>query len=407
MATPIVIPTKGCHPCSRAEAGIHFWVFFVCRDAINRVSTWQRLERGNNGKETKKMSAAGEEQHLAVSDKLRGIQQQARDDLRNCRTNKEVEAVRVRILGKKGTLSQILHGIGQLPQEKRREVGKEANVVRADINALIAARLQTLGQQQLRSELQQHIDISLPGRRLRQGSLHPITQTGSEILRCMRDLGFVIVDGPEVEHDFLNFTALNVPPDHPARQMQDTLYLSGQALLRTHTSPVQIRVLAALSDKKQPRLQVASLGKAYRRDAVDATHLPMFHQVEALYVAPDATFAQLKTTLNACAKRLFSHDTRVRIRPSYFPFTEPSFEVDVSCPCCTASGCRVCKSTGWVEIMGAGMVDPAVFQTVGMDPETVRGFAFGMGVERVTMMCHGIRDIRLLYDNDVRFLRQF
>ena len=339
--------------------------------------------------------------------KLLRIQQQARDDLHKCHTREEVEEVRVGVLGKKGTLSKILQGIGQLPDADRREVGKEANAVRTRITTLIAKQLQALGQQQLHAELQQHIDISLPGRQIRQGSLHPITQTGTEILRCMRDLGFAPVDGPEVEHDFINFTALNVPPDHPARQMQDTLYLSDQVLLRTHTSPVQIRVLAALSDKKQPRIQVASMGKAYRRDAVDATHLPMFHQVEALYVAPDATFAQLKTTLNACAKRLFSPDTRVRTRPSYFPFTEPSVEADVSCPRCEGTNCRVCKGTGWVEIMGAGMVDPAVFEAVGINPETTRGFALGMGVERVAMIRSGIRDIRLLYDNDVRFLQQF
>ncbi|MEM7588665.1 MAG: phenylalanine--tRNA ligase subunit alpha [Myxococcota bacterium] len=352
------------------------------------------------------MSEQQPQQVQQVFHQLHVVKQQAIEHLKGCQSVREVDKIRVRYLGKKGALSDILRGLGRLSADDRPLVGQQANAVQEQIQTCLQDRLRLIKQGLQEENLRRQVDISLPGRMLPRGHVHPIVQTQEDILRCLRHWGFQIVQGPEVEHDFLNFTALNMPPGHPARHMQDTFYLSEDVVLRTHTSPVQIRVLSALKDKRSPRVQMASPGRVYRRDD-DATHSPVFHQVEGLCVGPDVTFAQLKGLLELLAQHLFTPSTRLRTRSSYFPFTEPSVEVDVSCPRCKGDSCSVCKGSGWLELMGAGMVDPAVFEIVGVDPETTCGFAFGMGVERVAMLRHGVADIRLFYENDLEFLEQF
>ena len=341
-----------------------------------------------------------------VFEQLNIVKQRAVQQIKTCQSIGEIDQVRSCYFGKKGTLSDILHGLRRLSPDCRPLVGKQANAVQEHIQTCLQNRLGVIKQGLQNENLRRHVDITLPGRMQPRGHVHPITQTQDDILRYLRYWGFHVVQGPEVEHDFLNFTALNMPPGHPARQMQDTFYLSDDVVLRTHTSPVQIRVLSSLKDKRQPRVQIASPGRVYRRDD-DATHSPVFHQIEGLCVGPNVTFAQLKGLLELLAQHLFTPSTRLRIRSSYFPFTEPSVEVDVSCPRCQGDACSVCKGYGWLELLGAGMVDPAVFDMVGIDPETTCGFAFGIGVERVAMLRHGVADIRLFYDNDLEFLGQF
>jgi phenylalanyl-tRNA synthetase alpha chain len=313
-----------------------------------------------------------------------------------------LEQIRIRILGRKGDLTEILRGVGTLPPEVRREVGRQANVLKARIEAALEARQQTL-RAALLDELavREAIDITLPGRPVPRGSLHPITATMYEIVEIFQHLGFSVAEGPEVELDYYNFEALNIPKDHPARDMQDTFYITDDVVLRTHTSPVQIRVMEA----QPPPVKIVAPGRVYRRDA-DPTHSPMFHQVEGLLVDYGVSFADLKATLQAFVDRFFGAGTRLRFRPSYFPFTEPSAEVDIGCAMCDGAGCRVCKGSGYLEILGAGMVDPEVFRMVKYDPE-ITGYAFGMGVERIAMLRYGIDDIRLFFENDLRFLQQF
>ena len=313
-----------------------------------------------------------------------------------------LEQIRIRILGRKGELTEILRGLGALPPEIRREVGRQANALKARIEAALEARQQTL-RAALLDELavRDAIDITLPGRPIQRGSLHPITATLYEIVEIFQRLGFSVAEGPEVELDYYNFEALNIPKDHPARDMQDTFYITDDIVLRTHTSPVQIRVMEA----QPPTVKIVAPGRVYRRDA-DPTHSPMFHQVEGLLVDYGVSFADLKATLQAFVDQFFGAGTRLRFRPSYFPFTEPSAEVDIGCVMCSGAGCRVCKGSGYLEILGAGMVDPEVFRGVGYDPE-ITGFAFGMGVERIAMLRYGIDDIRLFFENDLRFLQQF
>jgi len=313
-----------------------------------------------------------------------------------------LEQIRIRILGRKGELTEILRGVGALPPEIRREVGQQANALKARIEAALEARQQTL-RAALLDELavREAIDITLPGRPVPSGSLHPITATLYEIVEIFQRLGFSVAEGPEVELDYYNFEALNIPKDHPARDMQDTFYITDDVVLRTHTSPVQIRVMEA----QPPPVKIVAPGRVYRRDA-DPTHSPMFHQVEGLLVDYGVSFADLKGTLQAFVDQFFGAGTRLRFRPSYFPFTEPSAEVDIGCVMCSGASCRVCKGSGYLEILGAGMVDPEVFRGVGYDPE-ITGFAFGMGVERIAMLRYGIDDIRLFFENDLRFLQQF
>jgi phenylalanyl-tRNA synthetase alpha chain len=313
----------------------------------------------------------------------------------------ELESLRVKYLGRKGALTQVLRSLKELPAETRRPVGQEANRVKAALETALDLRMAALKEAQRRGA-GPAIDVTLPGRRPPLGRLHPLNQVMAEVCDIFLHLGFEAVEGPEVELDWYNFEALNLPPDHPARDMQDTFYFNDQVLLRTHTSPMQIRTM----ERRQPPVRIIAPGKVYRRDS-DITHAPMFHQVEGLLVDRGVTFADLKGTLTAFVHEMFGPEVSLRFRPSYFPFTEPSAEVDIECVICGGAGCRVCKITGWLEVLGAGMVHPAVFEAVGYDPEEVTGFAFGLGIERLAMLKYGIDDIRLFFDNDLRFLRQF
>jgi len=339
-----------------------------------------------------------------VADKrLKEILEGVRGGLAEARTTAELEALRVKYLGRQGLLTKLLRSIPSLPPDERPELGRQANQAKAEIEALLGARLEAVKRAEREQERAgRRLDLTLPGRRPPLGTVHPLTQVQDEIIEIFLGLGFAVAEGPEVESDSYNFEALNIPKDHPARDMQDTFYLSDEVLLRTHTSPVQIRVMKA----QRPPVRVICPGKAYRRDA-DITHSPMFHQVEGLAVDRDISMGDLKGTLELFAREMFSPETRIRFRPSFFPFTEPSAEMDVLCFLCGGAGCRVCKASGWLEILGAGMVHPQVFRHVGYDPEEVTGWAFGMGVERIAMLKYGIDDIRLFFENDLRFLQQF
>ncbi|MDR2572899.1 MAG: phenylalanine--tRNA ligase subunit alpha [Desulfovibrio sp.] len=328
------------------------------------------------------------------------------EGLRKAGGPEELEALRVDVLGRKGRLAQIISRLSDLEPEERPTAGQAANRVKEHCNALFEERRKTLLAAGEAAGLAR-FDPTLPGRAPWRGSLHPTTLITEEICGIFTGMGFEVASGPEVENDYYNFEALNMPPEHPARDMQDTLYITKNVLMRTHTSPVQVRAMTT----RTPPLAVIAPGKVYRRDS-DLTHTPMFHQIEGLMVDKDITMAHLRGTLTAFVRAVFGQRTRVRFRPSFFPFTEPSAEVDISCCLCGGKGltqgeaCRVCKGTGWVEILGCGMVDPAVFTAVGY-PDEVSGFAFGLGVERVAMLKYGIGDLRMFFENDVRFLRQF
>jgi len=338
-----------------------------------------------------------------MMEELDGLRQAAEEELARAQTEGELSFIRTKYLGRKGELTAVLRRIGNLSPEERRKVGERAN----EIKEILASRLdsallkvrETEQQAQLRRE---KIDCTLPGRSIPFGHRHPITMVKEEICEIFGRLGFTVVEGPEVETDYYNFSALNIPADHPARDMQDTFYIEDEILLRTHTSPVQIR---AMEDMRPP-LRILSPGRVYRPDS-DVSHTPMFHQVEGLMVDRGVTFADLKGVLTYFVHEMFGPRTALRFRPSFFPFTEPSAEVDIRCVICGGEGCRVCSQTGWLEILGSGMVDPAVYTNVGYDPEEFTGFAFGMGVERVAMLKYGIDDIRLFFENDKRFLEQF
>jgi phenylalanyl-tRNA synthetase alpha chain len=318
-------------------------------------------------------------------------------------SNEAAHACKAKYLGKKGLLQDVMKQLSALPAEERKSVGKVANELKEQLEAIFAKALTRLEQEALnQSLLSSAVDVTRPARERWLGTLHPLTRTTFRIIEVFQSLGFAIADGPEIEHDFYNFEALNFPKDHPARDMQDTFFISPEVLLRTHTSPVQIRTMS----ERKPPVRIICPGKVYRTDA-DITHSPMFHQVEGLWVDQRVSMADLKGVLRAFAEKLFGPQTKVRLRPSYFPFVEPGAEVDVTCVLCAGKGCRVCKQSGWLEILGAGMVHPNVLSAVGYNPEEVRGFAFGMGVERIAMLVHGINDIRLFFDNDIRFLRQF
>jgi phenylalanyl-tRNA synthetase alpha chain len=313
----------------------------------------------------------------------------------------ELEAVRIRLLGRKeGRLTAVMRGLGTLAPADRPAAGARANDVKNTLSSLLDARHQQLGDGAPQGPA---ADLSLPGRREWRGARHPVTLVIDEICAVLGALGFTRARGPEAETDWYNFTALNTPLDHPAADMHDTFYLAPGLLLRSHTSPVQVRTMQA----HQPPIRIVAPGMVYRRDPFDASHAPAFDQLEGLAVDEGITFVDLKATLAAFARGMFGSRAKVRFRPSYFPFTEPSAEVDVSCMICGGGGCSACKGTGWIEIMGAGMVHPAVFEHVGYDPERYTGFAFGMGPGRIAMLRYGIPDIRLLYDTDVRFLEQF
>ena len=337
---------------------------------------------------------------------LEGLAPELEKGLAEAHTLEALESLRVDFLGRKGRLAHIMSALPQLEPAQRPAVGQKANAVKENLTALLEARKSAL-EKALEAEALRRFDASLPGRLPWRGSLHPITLVTQEICDVLRALGFDVASGPEVENDFYNFESLNMPPEHPARDMQDTLYVSDKVVMRTHTSPVQVRTMLA----RKPPLAVICPGKVYRRDS-DLTHTPMFHQIEGLMVGDGISMAHLRGILTAFVREIFGGSTQVRFRPSFFPFTEPSAEVDISCCMCGGAGhvdgepCRVCKTTGWVEILGCGMVDPAVFEAVGYSPE-VSGFAFGLGVERVAMLKYGIGDLRMFFENDVLFLGQF
>jgi phenylalanyl-tRNA synthetase alpha chain len=303
-------------------------------------------------------------------------------------------------LGRKGHLTHFLRNISSLPVDQRPQAGKRANEIKRALESEFKSALTRLAETFLAAT--DRIDVSLPGRMPQKGSLHPITQITNRICRIFAKMGFDVVEGPEVETDYYNFEALNIPKNHPARDMQDTFYVSDNVVLRTHTSPTQPRVM----EKQPPPVRIVAPGKVYRCDS-DLTHTPMFHQVEGLLVDHEISFADLKGTLTAFIHQMFDDQTTLRFRPSFFPFTEPSAEVDIRCVICRGKGCRVCSHTGWLEVLGSGMVHPAVFENVGYDTSRYTGFAFGMGVERIAMLKYGIDDIRRYFDNDYRFLSQF
>lgn len=339
-----------------------------------------------------------------MKQQLEEIKSRAAAALANAKLPQEIDELRVRFLGKKGELTGILKQMGKLSPEERPVIGQRANEVRSWIETDIETRLTEIKASQMAARLEsEKLDVTLPGKRPQFGAKHPLSIVLDEIKEIFIGMGFEIADGPEVETDYYNFEALNIPKDHPARDTQDTFYINDNILLRTQTSPVQVRVM----EQKKPPIRIISPGRVYRSDALDATHSPLFHQIEGLVVDKGITFADLKGTLETFIKRLYGEDSVVRFRPHHFPFTEPSAEVDVQCFNCKGEGCRLCKGEGWIEILGCGMVHPKVLSNCGIDPEVYSGFALGMGLERVVMRRYNIDDIRLFYENDVRFLKQF
>jgi phenylalanyl-tRNA synthetase alpha chain len=338
-----------------------------------------------------------------LKEELEKIREECQASLSGAKTEMDVAEIRVRILGRKGSLTQLLKRLGSLPEAERKQIGRRANEIKENLEARIEQALEDIRERERRESLaKERIDVTLPGRRMDFGRRHPLTQTLDEIVHIFSLLGFEVVEGPEVELDYYNFEALNIPKGHPAREMQATFFISEDVVLRTHTSPVQVRTM----EKRRPPVRVICPGVVYRCDS-DPTHSPMFHQVEGLLVDRGITFSDLKGVLTVFVHRMFGKETNLRFRPSFFPFTEPSAEIDIECFICGGRGCSVCSNTGWLEILGSGMVDPAVYRFVDYNPEEVTGFAFGMGIERIAMLKFGIHDIRLFYTNDLRFLRQF
>lgn len=339
-----------------------------------------------------------------MKEKLEQIKASALDVLKNASDMDALEEARIKFLGKKGELTAVLKGMGQLSAEERPKIGALANEIRASIEnhidtkkAEIAAKLEEV---KLKSEV---IDVTMPGKAPKTGELHPLTKVMDNIKNTFIGMGFEIAEGPDVERDYYNFEALNIPPNHPARDTQDTFYVNDNTVLRTQTSGIQVRVM----EKTKPPIRIIAPGKVYRSDALDATHSPVFHQIEGLVVDKGVTMADLKGTIETFLKELYGESTKVRFRPHHFPFTEPSAEADISCFSCGGKGCSMCKGEGWIEILGCGMVHPKVLANCGIDPEVYSGFAFGMGLERVAMGKYDIKDIRLFFENDLRFLGQF
>ncbi|MDP8248324.1 MAG: phenylalanine--tRNA ligase subunit alpha [Candidatus Tritonobacter lacicola] len=340
---------------------------------------------------------------MDFAEKIERIRQQAESDIRGAEGLPALESVRARYLGRKGEITEILKGLRLLPPGERPKAGKLANDCKVALTELLGARSGELaGNLEVKRLKDEEVDVTLPAGMKYPGKLHPITRVFDEVIRIFASMGFTAVDSPEIETDYYNFEALNFQADHPARDMQDTFYLSGGKLLRTHTSPAQIRIM----EERDPPLAVIAPGKCYRCDA-DVSHSPMFHQVEGFLVDEKVTFADLKGVLTAFVHGIFSPDVKLRFRPSFFPFTEPSAEIDISCVSCGGAGCRLCGGAGWLEILGAGMIHPSVLESVKYDTGRFQGFAFGMGIERIAMLKYGIDDIRLFFDNDIRFIRQF
>lgn len=335
-----------------------------------------------------------------MEQELRLLEAEAAEKLSTLKTLQDLEEARVRYLGRKGVFTGLLRQLGNVPPAERPRLGKLANEIKESLEKKFHARIAELAAAETGSGSD---DLSLPGRAILSGRPHPVSQIMDEVCSIFVDLGFAVAEGPDIELDYYNFEALNIPQHHPARDMHDTFYISDSILLRTHTSPMQIRAM----ELAEPPLRIIAPGKVYRCDS-DITHTPMFHQVEGFLVDNKVSFADLKGVLTVFCQKMFDQkDIRLRFRPSFFPFTEPSAEVDIGCVICRGEGCRVCKQTGWLEILGAGMIDPEVLKKVDYDPEEFSGFAFGLGIERIAMLKYGIDDIRLFYENDLRFLKQF
>ncbi len=342
-----------------------------------------------------------------MEEKIEELKREAAEAVKKAAKNlNDLNEIRVKYLGKKGEITGLLRGLGQLSKEDRPRIGQIVNEARQQLEALIADKNEELKTKELESRLaSEKIDVTLPGRQAPLGHLHPLTLTLNRIKDIFMTMGFSVEEGPEIERDYFNFEALNLPKDHPARDMQDSFYITEEILMRTQTSPVQARTMQ--SHEPNSPIRMIAPGRVYRRDDYDATHSPMFTQVEGLVIDKGISLADLKGTLELFLHQIFNENVGVRFRPSFFPFTEPSAEVDISCVMCHGKGCRVCKGTGWLEILGAGMVHPHVLEMSGYDPKKVSGFAFGLGVERIAMLSYGVDDLRLFYDNDMRFLRQF
>ncbi|MBW1649411.1 MAG: phenylalanine--tRNA ligase subunit alpha [Deltaproteobacteria bacterium] len=340
-----------------------------------------------------------------MSQKILSIKQIKEDASRELEAAADIDAIQalsVRYLGRKGFVTLFLRNISTLPEDQRPYAGEKANELKSFLKQKFENKIEKLQAEAADAEKYNSIDVTLPGRKGDQGTLHPITIIGNKICDIFLRIGFDIAEGPEIETDYYNFEALNIPKDHPARDMQDTFYTVNNLVLRTHTSPIQARVM----EKVKPPVKIIAPGKVYRCDS-DITHTPMFHQVEGLVVDKNISFADLKGVLTVFIHQIFDKDTKMRFRPSFFPFTEPSAEVDISCVICRGKGCRICSNTGWIEILGSGMVHPAVFENVGYNPEKYTGFAFGMGIERIAMLKYGVDDIRKFFENDIRFIGQF
>lgn len=339
-----------------------------------------------------------------MREKLEQIKAKAMEAMEGLHDLAQLEEFRVKTLGKKGELTLVLRGMGRLTAEERPIMGQLANEIRSTLEKELSRKTAELKEIALEKRLEtETIDVTIPGKRPALGKLHPLTIVLNELEEIFLGMGFDVAEGPEVEFDTYNFEYLNIPKNHPARDVQDTFYINENILLRTHTSPVQIRTML----KQKPPIKIICPGRVYRSDAVDATHSPIFHQIEGLVVDKNITMGDLKGVLDVFAKQVFGSETKTKFRPHHFPFTEPSAEVDVSCAICHGEGCRVCSHTGWIEILGAGMVHPKVLEYCGIDPEVYSGFAFGMGLDRITNLKYGIDDIRLLFENDIRFLKQF
>ena len=339
-----------------------------------------------------------------MKDQLEALRREALETLETLTTPKELEDFRVRYMGKKGSVTGLLRGMGALPAEERPIMGQLVNQLRQELEEAVAQKSGAIEQElQMAKFKEEKLDVTMPGKKVKSGGLHPLNVVLDDIIDIFQSMGFDVVDGPEVETDYYCFEALNVPKDHPARDMQDTFYLNDNLLLRTQTSAAQARTL----EERKPPIRIICPGRVFRADEVDATHSPVFHQIEGLVIDKGITMCDLKGVLEQFAHEIYGTDTKVRFRPSFFPFTEPSVEVDVSCSECGGKGCRVCKGAGWIEILGAGMVHPRVLKMGGIDPEEYTGFAFGIGLDRLTTTRYKISDIRLLFENDLRFLEQF
>ena len=338
-----------------------------------------------------------------MEEKLQALRQEVEAEIGGIGDEASLLNLKAKYVGRKGVLTEILKGMKDISDTERPKMGKLVNETKVFIEGLFDSKFKSLKDEKKKQALsQEKVDVTLPGRGAAPGALHPVTQVMEEIIDIFQRMGFQVAEGPEVETDYYNFEALNIPRNHPARDMQDTFYITQEIVLRTHTSPVQIRVM----ETQEPPVKIIAPGRVYRCDS-DVSHTPMFHQIEGLLVDEHVTFGDLKGVITEFLRLVFGEDLGVRFRPSFFPFTEPSAEVDIECVICSGQGCRVCKETGWLEILGCGMVDPEVYKSVGYDPDKYSGFAFGMGIERITMLKFGINDIRLFFENDIRFLKQF